>query len=123
MREKSFLCLPLKNNNFINPYLINEKYALVYCAWKALNMELHDYSYILGAVILILAVIKTVHFIKNKNRNWKFHHWFYFNQKNIKVSTNSERVKLKKVQNAYSIFIYILLFITIIYSLVIFLGY
>ena len=86
-------------------------------------MELYEYSYVLGGVILILALIKTAHFIKNKNRNWKFHHWFYFNQNNITASTNSERVKLKKVQNAYSIFIYILLIITIIYSLVIFLGY
>jgi len=84
-------------------------------------MELYDYSYVLGGVVLILAVIKTVHFIKNKNRNWKFRHWFYFNQNNIKASTNNERARLKRVQNAYSISIYTLLSITVIYSLVIFL--
>jgi len=85
------------------------KNILWYIVHENLNMELYEYSYVLGGVILILALIKTVHFIKNKNRNWKFHHWFYFNQNNITASTNNERMKLKKVQNAYSIFIYILL--------------
>lgn len=77
-------------------------------------MESFEYSYISAGVVLILAIIKTLHFIKNQNRNWKFRHWFYFNQNNIKVSTSNERARLKRIQNTYAICIYILLFITII---------
>ena len=84
-------------------------------------MELQEGIYVLSAVILILAVLKTAHFIQNRNRNWKLYHWFYFNHKIIKVSSNNGRARLKRIQNAYSISIYILLFITIIYSLIIFL--
>ena len=85
-------------------------------------MELYEYSYVLVAVILILALIKTVHFIKNKNRNWKFRHWFYFSRKALNLSTSDERAILKRKQNVYSIFIYILLIITVVYSFITFLS-
>jgi len=77
-------------------------------------MESFEYSYVLAGVVLILAIIKTVHFIKNQNRNWRFRHWFYFGQNNIKASTSENRARLKRMQNAYALCIYILLFVTTI---------
>ncbi len=60
------------------------------------------YSYLLNIIILILFVVKTIHFIRNKNRNWKFRHWFYFSRYNILQSSNEERARLKRVRNMYS---------------------
>jgi hypothetical protein len=85
-------------------------------------MELENYIYGLLAAILILVIIKTIHFLKHKNRNWKFRHWFYFSRKALNLSTSDERAILKRKQNVYSIFIYILLIITVVYSFITFLS-
>ena len=73
-------------------------------------MELFVYGYIVEGIITLLAILKTIHFIKNKNRNWKLYHWIYFSYSNIQISTSPQRVKLKQTQNKFSIII--LIFIT-----------
>ena len=77
-------------------------------------MDLFVYTYIVEGVIVFLSILKTIHFIKNKNRNWKPFHWVYFSNYNIKNSTGADRVKLKQTQNRFSISILILLFVLII---------
>ncbi|MCW3113978.1 MAG: hypothetical protein JWR18_2374 [Segetibacter sp.] len=68
------------------------------------------YTYILAAVLLL---IKTVLFVKNKNKNWTFMQFLYFNATNIQFTSSSQRARLKKVQNQLSIAIMILIVIQI----------
>lgn len=68
------------------------------------------YTYILAAVLLL---IKTVLFVKNKNKNWTFMQFLYFNATNIQFTSSSERARLKKVQNQLSIAIMIIIVIQI----------
>lgn len=68
------------------------------------------YTYILAAVLLL---IKTVLFVKNKNKNWTFMQFLYFNATNIQFTSSSQRARLKKVQNQLSIAIMIIIVIQI----------
>jgi len=80
-------------------------------------MELFVVGYILQGIIVLFAILKTIHFIKNKNHNWKPYHWIYFSNNNIKGSTGPQRAELKRTQNRLSIIIFILLFVLIIFQL------
>lgn len=75
------------------------------------------YSYILTGIIILLIIIKTVHFINHKSRNWKFKHWFYFGEYSRVASTNESSAHLKTIQNRYSRWIAILTVIDLIYLL------
>jgi len=80
-------------------------------------MDLYSYRYLLDGILLLLIVIKTVHFVKNKNYNWKAYHWIYFSEYNIKGSTSSARGKLKRKQNLFSLTIFIVLIIDLVIML------
>jgi hypothetical protein len=51
--------------------------------------------------------------VKNKNKNWTFMQFLYFNATNIQFTSSSERARLKKVQNQLSIAIMIIIVIQI----------
>jgi len=80
-------------------------------------MDLYSYRYLLDGILLLLIVIKTVHFVKNKNYNWKVYHWIYFSEYNIKGSTSNDRAKLKKKQNLFSLIILLVLVIDLVVML------
>lgn len=80
-------------------------------------MDLYSYRYLLDGILLMLIIFKTVHFLKNKNYNWKTYHWIYFSEYNIKGSTSSDRAKLKKKQNLFSLIILIVLVIDLVIML------
>lgn len=68
------------------------------------------YTYLLAVAVLL---IKTVLFVKNKNKNWTFVHFLYFSAGNIQFTASNPRARLKRVQNRLSIAILILLVIQV----------
>ena len=73
------------------------------------------YSY---AIAALLFLIKVFLFFKNKNKNWTVIEFLYFKSSNIQFTSNSERIKLKKVQNQLSIAIIVFLVIQIVVKVV-----
>lgn len=70
-----------------------------------------NYSY---AIAALLFLIKILLFFKNKNKNWTLVEFLYFKSSNIQFTSNSERVKLKRVQNQLSIAILVFLVIQVV---------
>lgn len=68
------------------------------------------YAYVLA---ILLFVVKTVLFVKNRNRNWRLTQFLYFNPTNIQLTSKPERAKLKRLQNQLSIAIVIFLVLQI----------
>lgn len=69
------------------------------------------YTYLLAAALF---AVKIILFLKHKNKNWTLLQFIYFNQINIRLTSNSDRARLKKLQNSLSIAIVILLAIQIL---------
>lgn len=67
-----------------------------------------NYTYV---IIGLLFLLKTILFIRHKNKNWRLSEFLYFNQLNIRFTPNLERAKLKRLQNFLS---YIILFLLVV---------
>lgn len=59
-------------------------------------------------------LVKIFLFIKHRNKKWKIIDFLYFNQVNIKFTPNSERAKIKRIQNVLSLVILILIVVQVL---------
>ncbi len=68
------------------------------------------YTYV---VTLFLFLIKTILFLKHRNKNWTVLQFIFFNPINIRFTSKNERVKYKRIQNGLSVAILLLIIIEI----------
>jgi len=73
------------------------------------------FSYLIAVALFL---IKIFLFFKNKNKNWTVVEFLYFKPTNIQFTSNSDRAKLKRVQNQLSIAITVFLIIQVVVAII-----
>jgi uncharacterized integral membrane protein len=72
---------------------------------------------IIMSILVLLILIKTAHYFK-KIRHRRLSNWIYFSTNSIYNSQSQETVKAKRMQNAFTIIVTILLFVTLLIELI-----
>jgi H+/gluconate symporter-like permease len=79
-----------------------------------LDLTVHVLFYYGLFISIGLVVVKGILFASFRTRNWKIHHLFFFDQHNLDNTSEGSRERIKRLQNMLSIFLLVILVLTII---------